>query len=204
MLEYQRVMAGYHGCDYELVQRVLVEGKHLRASANTWDWLGRGIYFWEYGPQRALEFAYEQKQRGKIETPAVLGAYINLGRCFDLTDTEHTAQMTWAFDQWKEIAEAEGKPLPINRDPKGHQGSDLLLRERDCALINWYMELLDRRANSVYYQSVRGVFVEGKPAYEGAGIMSKTHIQVAIRDPACIIGYFLPTFTFGKESTDGN
>ena len=44
----------------------------------------------------------------------------------------------------------------------------------------------------VYFQTVRGVFVEGDPAYAGAGMRTKTHIQIAVRDPACILGYFKP------------
>jgi hypothetical protein len=45
--------------------------------------LGSGIYFWEYGYDRAMQFALEQQARGKIATPAVVGAIIQLGRCFD-------------------------------------------------------------------------------------------------------------------------
>ena len=40
--------------------------------------------------------------------------------------------------------------------------------------------------------SVRGVFVEGKSVYPGAGIPEKTHIQICIVNPNCIKGYFAP------------
>jgi len=46
---------------------------------------------------------------------------------------------------------------------------------------------------SIFYQTVRGVFVEGAEAYPGAAIHTKTHVQIAVRDPACVLGYFLPT-----------
>ena len=36
-------------------------------------------------------------------------------------------------------------------------------------------------------------FHEGVPAFQGSGIHTKSHIQVAVRDPACILGYFKPT-----------
>ena len=48
----------------------------LHPSANNYDWLGSGIYFWENDPIRAFEFAKEVK---KCEEPFVGGAIINLG-----------------------------------------------------------------------------------------------------------------------------
>jgi hypothetical protein len=42
------------------------------------------------------------------------------------------------------------------------------------------------------YQTVRGVFQEGAPAFSGAGIKLKSHIQIAVRTPTAIIGYFQP------------
>ena len=166
-------------------------GEPLHPSVNPYDWLGKGIYFWEYGPQRALEFAHEQKARGKVQNPAVLGAYIHLGRCFDLTDTQNTSQLSTAFALWSQALDAQGLQLPVNRKGKDG-GDDILLRFRDCALLNWYMEQLDYEDESGYYQTVRGVFVEGEPAYEGAAIYTKTHIQIAVREQTCILGYFAP------------
>jgi hypothetical protein len=41
------------------------------------------------------------------------------------------------------------------------------------------------------YDTVRGPFTEGRPLYQGAKIMDKTHIQICVRDPrASIRGYF--------------
>lgn len=42
------------------------------------------------------------------------------------------------------------------------------------------------------FDSVRGVFTEGGPAFEGAGLFEKSHIQVCIRNPNCIKGFFIP------------
>ena len=42
--------------------------------------------------------------------------------------------------------------------------------------------------------SVKGVFVEGGPIYEGSGFYEKTHIQIAVCNPDCIKGVFrVPT-----------
>jgi hypothetical protein len=42
------------------------------------------------------------------------------------------------------------------------------------------------------FDSARGVFTEGGPAYPGAGILEKSHIQICIRNSNCIKGFFLP------------
>ncbi len=42
------------------------------------------------------------------------------------------------------------------------------------------------------FDTVRGVFTEGGPAFPGAGIQKKSHIQICIRNMDCIKGFFLP------------
>ena len=42
------------------------------------------------------------------------------------------------------------------------------------------------------FDSVRGVFFEGKELYPNAGFKEKNHIQIAIRNLNCIKGYFMP------------
>jgi hypothetical protein len=187
------LVVGYHGCDREVVQRVLMRGEMLRASRNTWDWLGTGIYFWENSHRRALEFAQEQKERGKVEQPAVLGAYISIGRCFDLTDTETTALLAGFYENYRLAREDAGLPLHTNRPGRG-SSHDLLLRDLDCAVLNLGLANLDATegGGSLFYQTGRGVFVEGTEAYPGAAIRTKTHVQIAVRDPSCIVGFFLP------------
>lgn len=43
--------------------------------------------------------------------------------------------------------------------------------------------------------STRGVFPEGGPAFKGSAIFEKSHIQICIRNPNVIQGFFMP----GKE-----
>jgi len=42
------------------------------------------------------------------------------------------------------------------------------------------------------FDSIRGVFTEGGPAFDGAGLFAKSHIQICIRKPNCIQGFFMP------------
>jgi hypothetical protein len=185
-MRYDRTVLAYHGCD-EAVARRLLSGEPFKKSRNTYDWLGEGVYFWEYGHARALQFAREQQGRGKVEAPAVVGALLQLGRCFDLLDTRFTGELRRAFEWFRDVETSQGKELPVN------QGAtpDRLLRKRDCAVINFYLKLLGERGE--HYDSVRCSFAEGQPAYEGSGIFQKSHIQVAIRNPACILGVFRPS-----------
>lgn len=46
--------------------------------------------------------------------------------------------------------------------------------------------------NKMPFDSIRGVFTEGKAIYPKAGFVEKTHIQLCIINPNCIKGYFAP------------
>ena len=46
--------------------------------------------------------------------------------------------------------------------------------------------------------------MEGESVYPGAAIYSKTHIQIAVRDPACIMGYFLPHMAHEDSNVGGD
>jgi hypothetical protein len=130
---YQRSVVGFHGCDRSVVEDVVLGRAGLRPSNNRYDWLGSGIYFWEHGPNRAMEFAQWKAERGEIEEPAVLGAVIHLGRCFDLADTWATAQLRLLSVHMFDELTGAGNPLPINR-PGPPGDFDLVRRDRDWAL----------------------------------------------------------------------
>jgi hypothetical protein len=187
-LKYQRTIIGYHGCDESVVRDVLLRGRTLRPSDNDYDWLGRGIYFWEHGPRRAYEWAQNSK---KVTKPAVIGAHINLGYCFDLLDIYYTQLLTDMFPLYRRAYGATGTPLPTNLSPKNHDSGDLLLRHLDCSAINWCLDFLERQENQ-HFHTVRCLFSEGTPVFEGSKILSKSHIQIAVRDIAAVVGYFKP------------
>lgn len=181
---YDRTIVGYHGCTIEVAERVL-RGESFVASANAYDWLGEGIYFWEFGRDRALRWARERHG----DNAAVVGAWVQLGNCFDLMDTCFTSNLGQAARAYVDKLEADGEPIPHNRG-----GADLKARFFDCAVINWYLRGLEAVGDR--YQTVRCGFHEGPPAFQhGAlalGIYSETHVQVAVRDPKCIVGVFRP------------
>ena len=184
-MRYDRTIIAYHGCDHAVAERLL-RGASFAPSQNDFDWLGRGIYFWEFGVNRALQFAAEQKGRGKVKRPAVIGAILQLGNCFDLMDTRFTRDLADGYAKWATAMKQKGVPLPVNAGAT----NDKRLRRLDCAVINWYLDLAAKAGGD--YDTVRCGFVEGNPVFEGAGIYEQSHVQIAVRNPSCIIGVFRP------------
>lgn len=191
---YSRLPAfviGFHGCDKKVADKLFYgEINHLKKSSNDYDWLGHGIYFWENNPDRALEFAQEQQKRkgSNIKDPAIIGAIINLGHCCNLLDKRYLEQVKFAYESFKDVMEQQGVTLPENRDIPGN--SDLLLRHGDCAIIEYMHSLVEE--NGIGFDSVRGGFFEGEELYPNSGFKSKNHIQICVRNPNCIKGYFRP------------
>jgi len=65
-----------------------------------------------------------------------------------------------------------------------------LRRNLDCAVIRrLHMVLETQKLPPV--NTIKGVFAEGLPVYPNEGFREKTHIQIAVRNPACIKGVFL-------------
>ena len=185
LFQKHRMVLAYHGCDQSVADVVLNEGGELAKSENTYDWLGSGIYFGEHGPQRAMEWALQNTKH-----PAVVGAVINLGNCFDLFDRAATESLAAFYPTFEAAIQLTGKEFPKNIP--GFKGDkDNLKRELDCNVLNSTLSILAK--NGIIYDSVRGLFPEGKPVFKGSSIMAKTHIQIAVRNRACIIGYFRPS-----------
>ncbi len=67
----------------------------------------------------------------------------------------------------------------------------MVLRNLDCAVIETLHEFMKDKKKPGF-DSVRGVFFEGEELYPDAGFKEKDHIQICIRNPNCIKGYFLP------------
>jgi hypothetical protein len=192
---------GFHGCDKSLADEVASGRKDLLASENSYDWLGHGIYFWDHSPKRALEFAQNLKDHPRkgieIKTPAVIGAVIDLGFCLDLLDCESLELLSGAYELLEESNRNSGYMIPQNKNLEGDH--DLLLRNLDCAVI----EILPKtnRDNKLSgFDSTRGVFFEGEDLYPNSGFRQKDHIQICVRNPNCIKGYFIPRTVNGKYS----
>lgn len=178
---------------------MLAGRKGLLASNNDYDWLGHGIYFWEYSPRRAEEFALEKfrwlKRRAKV---AVIGAIIDPGHCFNLLEASALEYLALGYE---ELLLGFGSKDAL---PKNGEGRESWKRHLDCAVINTVHQMRAETQKPTWirkhpgrqplqpYDCVRGAFWEGGPLYDGARIEKKNHIQICVRNPECIKGYFWP------------
>ena len=119
-LDYHRTIIAYHGTTAYHADR-LVAGHPFKPSDNSDDWLGQGVYFWRC-PEAGLVVAEKFK---KFERPAVVGAMIRLGNCFDLLDpgqrpvaqsVAHCYDEEVAPDERRDAGEREPAQEPGLRD----------------------------------------------------------------------------------------
>lgn len=192
------ILIGFHGCDESARNELLTKPKTIKVSEKPFDWLGHGFYIWENNHDRALEWARDKQKRGKINKASVIGVVFTLDYCLDLVDSEFIKMLSTYYELMKKDFHAIGKALPKNKDVKKDEHNDLLIRELDCAVIQYLHQKIkeERIANKntsiQEFDSARGVFTEGGPAFPGAGIQKKSHIQICIRNMDCIKGFFLP------------
>ena len=153
-------------------------------STNAYDWLGHGIYFWQANPDRALLWAMNQQKRGRIKEPFVIGAVIDLGYCLDLTTTNGISAVRNGYQGLSSKFEEAGISLPSNAG-----GKDRLLRNLDCAVIN-YLHMIRKENTDTPFDTVRALFHEGNELYPNSGFEDKTHIQICVRNQENIHGVF--------------
>lgn len=132
----------------------------------------------------------------------MVGVVYQLDHCLDFTDSEYLDILETYFILLKNDLQVTGKALPRNKDLAKDKHHDLILRELDCAVIEYLHAKIGEKIKydvnvkgfSDYkpFDTVRGVFTEGGPAFEGAGIQAKNHVQVCIRNINCIKGFFIP------------
>ncbi|MCL1984449.1 MAG: hypothetical protein FWG58_03505 [Methanomassiliicoccaceae archaeon] len=179
--EQTGLILGFHGCSRELAERVLLGTDDFIPSDKPYDWLGTGIYFWERDPMRAYEFAL---QKGSTD-PSVVGAIIDPGKVLDLRCREGQEMMRAAYNNYcrnfgipkqKNASYEEGVPMRRNLD--------FIMIEAACMSYD--------ESNRKAFDTVMGAFLEGREIYPGAGMRDKTHTQICVRNPDCILGYFNP------------
>ena len=196
------LMIGFHGCDKRVRNHLVTNPTIVKKSQEVFDWLGHGFYIWENNYKRALQWALDKKERGNLSVPSVVGVVYQLDYCLDLTDSDFIDLLPTYYKLMKRDLSVANKAQPKNKDLPHDEYHDLVLRELDCAVFEYMHETIDQQIESDIakqgfsqyrrFDSVRGLFTEGGPAFEGAGIQTKNHIQVCVRNLNCIKGFFIP------------
>jgi hypothetical protein len=185
------LVLGYHGCDQAVGEAIIAGTSEMRLSQNDWDWLGPGCYFWESNHERALDYAKELKRKprgeSRVHEPFAIGAVLDLGICMNLVDTGWLELLREGYKLLARRMTERGESLPSNQlRPDG----EVLVRPLDCMVIQTTIAMYESWDADHRVDSVRGAFLEGEALYPGAGMRSKNHIQLCIRNPNCIKGYF--------------
>lgn len=196
--DYHRTVVGYHGTGLATALKIVNRIEDFQWSERDYDWLGGGVYFWEYGPKQALTWAklrqrqYAKKahktpedQRRATEPLAVVACMIRLGFCLDLTEPENVEFMDRAFADYLEHMELSGEPPPRN---------DRHYRRLDRAVFEYAYTAVEDSAPGLKVDTARGVYVPSggkKRVWEGSWISRDTHIQLCVRNPVSILGTWL-------------
>jgi hypothetical protein len=144
---------------------IVAEG--FRVSENEYDWLGRGVYFFQDAPARAAEWARDHHGADA----AVLVARIRLLDCLDLLDIEWRKVLADAHDAFLTHLKKSNLPLPRQLG-KAHR--------LDRAVIDYAVGILAEAGTTI--RCVRAAFGEGAPLFPGSALLDRAHIQIAVRD----------------------
>ena len=90
-----------------------------------------------------------------------------------------------------QVTQESNLAMPVNKSSNIND-HDYLLRNLDCAVIEFVHITKKLTGDKEEFDSVRGMFAEGNKVYPNAGFFEKTHVQIAIRNSRMIKGYFRP------------
>jgi hypothetical protein len=188
------IVLGYHGTDLETGLQILLGKKSMSPSENSWDWLGSGLYFWENDSERAFEYAENvskntQFATAKIKTPFVLGAIIDLKFCLNLTNIGSTPVLKEVYQDLSKYYEN------LDEKPPQNNGGNRKLDNQVFRTIHSSRKI----QNLQPFDTIRSPFPEGDPVYPTSELRDRTHIQICICNPKCILGFFLPQPIFEQN-----
>jgi len=106
-----------------------------------------------------------------------------------LLDVQFTSILEAVYPAFIADLTERGEPIPENR--KAREDGTKLFHALDRAVIEFAIELAEEAENRTF-DTVREAFWEGGPAFSGSEIQKQSHIQIAVRNTACILGYFKP------------
>ena len=186
---------GYHGTDREAAEEIIRTGK-FNPSEWDGDWLGKGAYFWQDAPLRALAWPmHRRKDPVALGNCRVIRVKIDLSACFDLLDIRY-----WPL--LKTIYQKEAMTAAIAKIPEEEQAGprystadgriicdpaytalDYGKNTVDCMVINAAMRGLEELASkgAKPFSTVRAAFFDGQQIYKNSYFLDRNHVQIAVR-----------------------
>lgn len=164
---------GYHGTSAEAAAAILQDGFNI--SSNEYDWLGKGVYFWQDAPLRAWTWANQNYH----DNPAVIRSSIRLENCMDLLDIKWFPFIRRVYNSFVAEYESTNQTLP-QQNPERSKAHRL-----DCAFFDYTVEKVLQPEGQIV-KAIRSVFVEGDRIFPNSAVFDLAHVQIAIRDTALI------------------
>jgi hypothetical protein len=187
--DYHRTVIGFHGTKLSIAQKIVMGTKGFGPSENDGDWLGNGVYFWEYAPQQAFVWARDRKRKKRwTEEIAVVGSMIRLGNCFDLLDPENVKDLDTFHRRYAKLQVDMGEKLPKNVRSR---------KTLNCSVFNFAYATIDANESRTKIDTCRAVFVpsdresDDKRLWKASGINRRAHVQICVRNLECILGTWL-------------
>lgn len=187
--DYHRTVIGYHGTRLSVAKQIVDLTGSFQKSSNPHDWLGTGVYFWEYAPKQAWLWAEQlRKKRHWTEPTAVVASMIRLGNCFDLLDPDNIRELESYHRKFSNGAAEAGTRVPKNYNTRKYL---------DRAVFEFTYATLEDRGEPV--DTCRAVYVPTNTALDGKNsrvwtrswITRTSHIQLCVRKESCILGSWL-------------
>jgi hypothetical protein len=163
------VVRGFHGTNIAAAKSILSTG--FLVSSNSYDWLGRGVYFWQESSSRAKAWA----QQKWADQWAVVEVEIDIADCMDLLEGDWFSLINSAYDEVVGSFRSAGRDLPRQSG---------LVHGLDREVIEFVVAGAEHNGTEI--GSVRAAFQEGVPAFPGSALFTKAHVQIAVRNPARI------------------
>lgn len=188
--DYHRTVIGYHGTRRSVAEKVVLLQEPLRVHDQAHDWMGNGVYFWEYGPKQAWWFAEVRRRQRKWDEPvAVVASMIRLGFCFDLLDPDNARVLKSFHDDFVRTQTSLGLPVPANE--RRYKYLDKAVFEYAYAAVEAENEKLGDTAR---VDTCRGIYVRPGSTgrlWRGSWVQHGAFVQLLVRNPRCILGSWL-------------
>ncbi|MFG1359061.1 hypothetical protein [Xanthobacter pseudotagetidis] len=118
---------------------------------------------------------------------------IDLRNCLDLVASESLDLLLDAHESFLELRTKSGLAIPENKGAPGDLNEDRVLRFLGCAVIqHLHAMMADAKDLGDPFDTVREMFTEGGKLYPGAGVYRRSHVQIAVLNTSCILGFFRP------------
>lgn len=177
----RRRFVGYHGTTLESASQIL-NGRSFRFAERDGLWLGRGVYFFEDGPEHARSWA-QNVAAERSSQPAVIEVVIEADYIIDLSDKLYWSMIRETFEQLKSEDSV--------RDQIGPQGIWNPVERRaekfghnylDFDVMNRFLELYCGISNDqgIKFDMVRCPFIAGDQVYEKSWFFRRACIMISV------------------------